>query len=383
MSRLDSAQFAVSILGRALVTPLGSDIPRIWAAVREGQSPPAELLDYAGWRFPVYPAQADLEPALARHQRMRRASPISHFATAAARACLADAGWNGEEATASVDGLIFAASDGSVVYTRKFFEGVDQEGPGQGSPLLFPETVYNAPASHICAVLGLTGPSLSLVGDAAVTLSALRTAVQYLVNRQCRRVLVVAAEELDPVALAGYAAWKITNPVAVESADSTTVPSGAAAGAVFAEGAGALLLGWPGEEGCQPLGSLRVGDSHTFGDIREGAVRLEKGVRELLAAPPQQEAAPALLFSGLTGSWSSAFEKKALIRSSAFPELNASNHFTVKKTLGEGLAAGTLWQIITALEALRNRSDEASPGEASALVTVLGYNGETGAALVK
>jgi 3-oxoacyl-(acyl-carrier-protein) synthase len=49
-------------------------------------------------------------------------------------------------------------------------------GASAASPLLFPETVFNAPASHLAAILGITGASYTLVGDGAVGVLALRMA---------------------------------------------------------------------------------------------------------------------------------------------------------------------------------------------------------------
>src|SRR3712207_8481791 len=41
---------------------------------------------------------------------------------------------------------------------------------------LFPETVFNAPASHLAAILGISGASYTLVGDGAVGILALKMA---------------------------------------------------------------------------------------------------------------------------------------------------------------------------------------------------------------
>ena len=61
--------------------------------------------------------------------------------------------------------VVFAITDGGVLYTRKFYEQIVKQGANSASPLLFPETVYNAPASHLAAQLGIDGASYTLVGD--------------------------------------------------------------------------------------------------------------------------------------------------------------------------------------------------------------------------
>src|SRR3712207_7831863 len=42
-----------------------------------------------------------------------------------------------------------AVSNGGVIYTKRFYHEVVESGAEAASPLLFPETVFNAPASHL------------------------------------------------------------------------------------------------------------------------------------------------------------------------------------------------------------------------------------------
>ena len=110
--------------------------------------------------------------------RLRRSSIISHLAVAAATDAAASA--RNDPGKVGANGSDFAASDGGVVYTRRFYADLVEHGEGSGSPLLFPETVYNAPASHIAARLGLQGEVLTLVGDAAAGSTAIRTGCELL-----------------------------------------------------------------------------------------------------------------------------------------------------------------------------------------------------------
>ena len=51
--------------------------------------------------------------------------------------------------------LIFAVSNGGVIYTKRFYHDIVESGAQSASPLFFPETVFNAPASHLAAILGI------------------------------------------------------------------------------------------------------------------------------------------------------------------------------------------------------------------------------------
>src|SRR5207248_3451173 len=116
------------------------------------------------------PALASLAP----HPRLRRASAISRFAAAAGLEALQNAGVKLGSQNDDRIALVFAISNGGVIYTKRFYRDIVETGAQSASPLLFPETVFNAPASHLAAILGITGATYTLVGDSAVGLLAIR-----------------------------------------------------------------------------------------------------------------------------------------------------------------------------------------------------------------
>ena len=163
---------------------------------------------------------------LQNESRVRRASPITLYMLAAAQQALAAAPVISRERL----GIIAAFNTGAIVATRRFFEGVVKAGQRFASPNLFPETVFNSPTSHVAAVLGVAGPCSSLVGDDTAWVNGISMAATWLANGLVEHVLVIGAEELDPIAIDAYqrAGW-LSPPVRT--------------GFVASEGAGALLLG--------------------------------------------------------------------------------------------------------------------------------------------
>src|SRR5437667_762968 len=93
--------------------------------------------------------------------------------------------------------LVFAISNGGVIYTKRFYRDIVEGGAQSASPLLFPETVFNAPASHLAAILGVTGTTYTLVGDGAVGLAAIKMAEELMANEALDYCLVVGTEEID------------------------------------------------------------------------------------------------------------------------------------------------------------------------------------------
>src|SRR5690606_34351147 len=108
-------------------------------------------------------------------------------------------------------------------------------------PLLFPETVYNAPASHLAAALGLDGVSYTIVGDGSVGLSALAFAEELLAcHPELEQCVVVGSEESDWILWEAYAAWRLcTREPCVRLHQPT--PSGM----LLSEGAVALVVRRP------------------------------------------------------------------------------------------------------------------------------------------
>lgn len=153
--------------------------------------------------------------------RLRRASAISYFMLEAAHQAL--------EAAPEIDrsrvGVVASFFLGCIVYTVRFYKQITEDGRRYASPILFPETVFNTPVSHLVSTLGLGGPVYSQVGDKSCWATALRTAECWLRLGSADHVLVLGAEEFDPQVL--------------EALRSTGLHT---RGMVLGEGAGALLL---------------------------------------------------------------------------------------------------------------------------------------------
>ncbi len=207
----------IFISGLGAVSPAGWGVENLGLALA-GDSPlTPQALDRPGWSRPLsvlrVPA-ASPRPVWAAHPRMRRAAPISQFAMGAASEAL------GGQIGGPL-GVVFCTTCGCVDYSRRFYNEVLLD-PMVASPLLFPETVFNAPASHLSAVLSSCAANYTLVGDTGVFLNGLALAAGWLEEGRVGRCLVVAAEEVD---------WIIADALGHFRKSAT-----------LAEGAGAMLL---------------------------------------------------------------------------------------------------------------------------------------------
>src|SRR5213592_5210520 len=188
----------IFVHGIGAVSPAGWGVLPLREALAKGEPMPARELARPGWTRslrvrPVPPPSP--RPNFLSHARLRRTSPITQYAVAAALEAL-----GGDAARVSNGslrlGIILCVMTGCVNYSRRFYDETLKD-PATASPLVFPETVFNAPASHLAALLGTSAINYTLVGDPAAFLQGLALAADWLVSERVEGCLVVGAEETD------------------------------------------------------------------------------------------------------------------------------------------------------------------------------------------
>jgi 3-oxoacyl-(acyl-carrier-protein) synthase len=322
------------IAGAGWVTPLGCKIDEVWEHLNKGDR--AELETISGEAHPTSYRAFKVPPAalasLPPHPRLRRASPISRFAAVAGVAAIKDAQNCGLTIDPARIALVFAISNGGVIHTRRFYHDIVESGAHSASPILFPETVFNAPASHLAALLGVSGQTYTLVDDGSVGLSAVNMAEALLADETLEGVLVVGAEEIDWLLCDAYARWRLLRK-SFKKNDSNP-------GMILSEGAGALLL--------SRAGSVRIESSHAslhYQHRRELESRLETVLNRI--NPSKRD---AIVVGSSNGTFIDRPEKVVVRR--IFGDVP---FYSPKGALGESVGASGLWQAITAITALRTR----------------------------
>jgi len=277
---------------------------------------------------------ASPRPEFLAHGRLRRASPIAQYAVAAALEALGSDAASLQNGSIRL-GIVLCAMSGCVNYSRRFYDETLRD-PATASPVVFPETVFNAPASHLGALLGSTEINYTLVGDPGTFLQGIALAADWLLENKVEGCLVIGAEEMD---------WL--------TAEAMTFFASAAS---VSEGAGALYLGRE-PRGTERIELAAVTNPHLFLKTQNRSQAARKARSEL--APNGRS---ELLCDGLQ-----AVAHLDRDEATAWEDWRDAR-LSVKTVLGEGLMAAAGWQCVAAVDALRGGLYSA------ATVSVVGCN---------
>ena len=324
------------VRGIGAISPAGWGVAPLRDAIRAGVSIPHRELSRPGQEKPLAIRKVpppSLRPAFLAHARLRRTSPISQYVVAAALEALGDDTSKVNEGSLRV-GVVVCAMSGCVNYSHRFYDETLRD-PATASPLVFPETVFNAPGSHLASLLGSTAFNYTLVGDPGTFLQGIALAGQWLATGYLDGCVVVGAEELDWLTADAYRLF--------------------AREVIVADGAGAVYLA--SEPGAQNVKLAAVTDAHLFHD-RPSRIRAALRMRADLPAGNSRE----LLCDSRTGIANLDRGEMKAWNSWSGPRISP------KIILGEGLAAASAWQAVAAIDALQQRQGDA------ALVSVVGCN---------
>ena len=327
----------VWVRGLGAVSPAGWGMEALRVAVDEARELGVKELARPGWSRPLLVRHVPpwgSRPAFLGHPRLRRSSPISQYAVAAALEALGSDVSKVSAGTIRL-GIVLCVMSGCVNYSRRFYDEVLRD-PAMASPLLFPETVFNASSSHLAALLGTQAINYTLVGDPGTFLQGLALAAQWLSVGLVEGCLVVGSEELDWLTADAFRLF--TRRI------------------VVSEGSGALYLrAAPGDgRGVELTG---VTDAHPFTDRASRARAARRAALQLGFGDPGE-----VLCDGYQGV--------PLLDQAEAQAWNKweGTRVSPKRILGEGLMAAAAWQCVVAADALGQGKFE------RALVSVVGCN---------
>jgi hypothetical protein len=328
----------IFVAGLGAVSPAGWTVPALRDALNLDKPLPAQPLEprrenlLLGHTVPP----PTVRPEFLAHPRLRRASPITHYAASAALEASARLRQISPETLRL--GLILCFHSGCVQYSGRFYDEA-LKNPATASPLLFPETVYAAPASHIAVLLKNVALANSFVGDPSSFLQGVSAATQWLEEDRVDACLVIGAEEINWIT--ADALWHL---------DRTAHISG---------GAGALCLC---RESQWSIGVelTAITDAHPY-TAKKSRTQAARAMRDQLIGNVHNRNSD-LLCDGIGNSVRANAPEAFAWRDWPGPRISP------KRILGEGLMASAAWQCVAACDAVANGRAQ------SANVSLVGFN---------
>jgi 3-oxoacyl-[acyl-carrier-protein] synthase II len=177
--RIDSARRVV-VTGIGMVTPLGIGKEEFGRRLFSGETAIAEIKSFDTGSFPSH-LGAEVTNFNPRDfisvKNMRRMDKTSLMTAASTRMALEDAGVQITKENRDRVGIILGTAFGATDVTVQFATTLLTEGPASVNPILVPNIVMNAPASHTSIELGFRGVNTTITHFAVSAETAIAYAV--------------------------------------------------------------------------------------------------------------------------------------------------------------------------------------------------------------
>jgi len=169
-------------------------------------------------------------------RRTRRMSSYVKYLLAAATLAIRDADIEDLPSFIGSAAAIVGTAHGSSQYSADYYRAIVERGLDAANPMLFAEGVPNAGAAHLSLMLGLKGPSQTIIGTRTAGLDALILAAARIRSGEWQRAFVGAAEEFSPIVNRAYAE------IGSRQKPGSTSGSGSEHGISNAAGGAAVLI---------------------------------------------------------------------------------------------------------------------------------------------
>jgi 3-oxoacyl-[acyl-carrier-protein] synthase II len=236
----------VALTGLGVVSPIGTGKDAFWSALMEGRSGVRRIsaFDPAPFECQIAGEVADFDPsAYLDRKDVRRNDRFVHFAVAAARMALEDAGFAITPQNRDDVGVIIGTGIGGAPTWEEQHQVLLERGPGRVSPFFVPMMIINMASGIVSMLVGARGPNFSVVSACATGGHAIGEAFR-IVQRGDARAMICGGTEaaITPLSLAGFCSMKAMS-TRNDPPDRALCPFDARRdGFVMGEGAGVVLL---------------------------------------------------------------------------------------------------------------------------------------------
>lgn len=254
---MNSSRIEIVVTGFAAISASGVGLEPLRETLRTGRSallpiPP----DIAGEEGHLWGRTGDFRASdFLSPLKARKLDRCSAYAVVAAGMALKHAGLDPASYAPARVGIVLGCGFGGIANSEEFLRGYFTKGNEGLVPMLFPNTVPNAPASNASIEYGIKGPNVTFVQRFCSAEAAFQMACRFLEEDRADIILTGGVDELDPFMIRAFR----------EMGQLRRHAAG------FSEGAGLLVLEngrTARERGARIRG--KVGDIRTVGHLLPG-----------------------------------------------------------------------------------------------------------------
>ncbi|MBU4310760.1 beta-ketoacyl-[acyl-carrier-protein] synthase family protein [bacterium] len=236
----------VVITGLGVISPIGIGKEAFLKSLKEGKSGIGKItrFDTSKYRSHLGGEVTNFNPKdYINPVKIRRMDRDSQIAVASAILALRDADLEITSGNSPECGVILGSGFTGLETTEAFHRGLIEHGPSGVNPMLFPNTVPNAPAGHISIELGITGPNSTITQKGATGEGAIGYAYSLLRHDKAKVILTGGVDELSWILFHAYSHLGILSPLKNEDYPEGCRPFDKRRnGMVLGEGGGILAL---------------------------------------------------------------------------------------------------------------------------------------------
>ncbi len=236
----------VLVTGVAAISPLGLDAESTWTALLEGRPGigPITQFDTEGFTSRIAGEVRGFDPERwLAPKDVRKHDRFTHFALAAARMAIEDAGIDLERIDRDRAGVIIGSGIGGLHMLEAQHRILLERGPRRISPFLIPGMIINMASGQVSIDLGFRGPNSATVTACATGNHALGDALRAIQHGDADLVLAGGTEGVvTPLAVGGFCAMKALSTRNDEPERASRPFDRDRDGFVLGEGCGLLVL---------------------------------------------------------------------------------------------------------------------------------------------
>ncbi|MGZ3614694.1 MAG: beta-ketoacyl-[acyl-carrier-protein] synthase family protein, partial [Thermodesulfobacteriota bacterium] len=234
----------ICITGIGVVSPIGIGKEEFLSSLKSGRSGIDEIREFdthfssskkGGVIRSFYPK--DFIPA----SKIRRLDRASQFAIAASKLALADAKFTVTQENSSKVGVVLGSGFCGLSSSEEFHRGQVLKGFLDLNPILFPNTVPNAPSSYVSIELGIEGVNSTLVQSFCTAETAIFFACDQIRKGRADLILTGGVDELSEFLFRGFSELHL---LATDGGDGerSSPYDRMRNGLILGEGAGLLVI---------------------------------------------------------------------------------------------------------------------------------------------